>query len=335
MREIGGCYEFPFSTLLKPRTNRFPQILATGRDCLTLITRFLKEGTILLPAYICEAVLTPFKVSEFKIKFYDVNERLEVKKEVIAKELKNAKALLIIDYFGFPQKDGNDIHKLCNKKGVLLLEDRVHSWLSKFDSYGDISFNSFRKMLPVPDGATIEGITPSQLEKPPSKFVRFMLLSLMFRRFFKQKSQDLYRKAEYEEIERYKKPARGSRISKFVLERIDLSKVIKIRKENFTYLLNNWKGINGITPLYKTLPDYVCPLGFPVLCRHRDNLKQHLIRHKIYPPIHWILSKDIPKRFKVAHKISNELLTIPIDQRYTQHDMERVLKIIKNVSKTK
>lgn len=93
--------------------------------------------------------------------------------------------------------------------------------------------------------------------------------------------------------------------------------------------MNGLKDEVEIKPIFKKLPLGVCPLGFPIIVENRNELKNKLIENMIYPPIHWELPDAINRRhFPLSWYISEHILTIPIDQRYTEKEMEYILKIL-------
>ena len=118
-------------------------------------------------------------------------------------------------------------------------------------------------------------------------------------------------------------------LSRRILDRIDLSAMREARQGNYRLLLEGVRDSPTIRPLYDELPADVCPLGFPVLVADRGRLRQHLIGSRIYPPIHWLLPDSVWRlEFPVEWFISDHILTIPIDHRYDQKDMERVLRVL-------
>jgi dTDP-4-amino-4,6-dideoxygalactose transaminase len=112
-----------------------------------------------------------------------------------------------------------------------------------------------------------------------------------------------------------------------LLKRLNVMRIFQKRRKNFKLLLK--KRFENIEPFHKNLPDGVCPLGFPVLSKKRDELKRHLIKNRIYPPIHWKLPDSISKSdFPQSWKISDSIITIPIDQRYNQKHINHIINIL-------
>jgi hypothetical protein len=115
---------------------------------------------VLLPVFIAEGAISPFKKKGVSVIFYRLNEDLSPNLDDIENKLilnPEVKCLLVVHYFGFAQ-DLVQIKEICKKNNCLLLEDCVHALFSKDERgkylgyQGDISFFSFAKILPVPDG---------------------------------------------------------------------------------------------------------------------------------------------------------------------------------------
>jgi dTDP-4-amino-4,6-dideoxygalactose transaminase len=102
----------------------------------------------------------PFKNKRIKIITYKCNQFLEPDiKDIttLIKEFK-PKVFILIHYFGVDYAD-DSLLKILRHNKIILIEDCVHGFMSTYEngeylgSKGDISFYSFSKVLPVPDGA--------------------------------------------------------------------------------------------------------------------------------------------------------------------------------------
>ncbi len=57
-------------------------------------------------------------------------------------------------------------------------------------------------------------------------------------------------------------------------------------------------------------------------------VRQRLFEAEIYPPVHWPIAGIVPSRFVESHRLNQEIMTLPCDQRYTTQDMDRIADII-------
>ncbi|HOO29185.1 MAG TPA: hypothetical protein PLU43_12035, partial [Lachnospiraceae bacterium] len=87
-----------------------------------------------------------------------------------------------------------------------------------------------------------------------------------------------------------------------------------------------------ISCIFPELPDNVCPLFLPVYVRdNRDNFRSHLTENRIYAPVHWPKPAGVDlSDCKGAKYIMENIISIPVDQRYSLADMDRISYIIKS-----
>lgn len=356
MLEIGSEFSLPTEYLHEKNTNQFAEysdywakvFLSSGRGALRLIAKGLKVckgDEVLLPSYLCEEVVKPFKDEFLKVKFYKVDERLRADIDDLQSKVgRKTRALLFIHYFGFPQTAAHEIKALCDGR-IFLIEDLVQSFLTRHQgkvlgSIGDATVSSYRKWIPIPDGALL-GINNTSFHAPPVKkilqeknlYVKNRLQALELKgnclkqpTFSKEPFRRLFLSAD-KLLDTT--PVEMSYHSRRMLSKFDFDSIISRRRENFRYLLDCLADFRSVNPFYRKLPAGVCPLGFPILAKDRDGLKKMLIKNRIYPPIHWKLPSDVDKEeFSASWQVSKHILTIPIDQRYKTEDMQFVADII-------
>jgi dTDP-4-amino-4,6-dideoxygalactose transaminase len=333
-QEIGSDFHLPLGFFFKKKVCELAHdrlYFISGRACIEAIIKNekLSGKTVLLPSYLCESILIPFRKHKVTIAFFSVEKNLEINLADLKKKIQQHKprAVFIIHYFGFIQKNMEKIHKLVAKNKVVLVEDLVQSYLTNYVPHAEYSFNSYRKSLPVPDGAFLRA------NKHISKHIAKVRPATST-----QRTLALYRKIfkHYEKHGVNKRKIQGmSLLARDLLVRINKKEVIHRRKNNYAYLLKrcNEEGLPGMVPLFAELPKKVCPLGFPVMIadNKRDAVCRHLIKNKVYCPVHWKLPQAVDtKAFKDSFEVSKNILTIPIDQRYSPGDMERVVQCLKN-----
>ncbi len=113
---------------------------------------------VLLPAFICRDVLAPVHALGGVVHFYGVDRHLQ---PVINSIPDQPKAILAVNYFGFPQQL-SALEHLARQTGAVIIEDNAHGWLSQ-DTSGvnlgqrtGIGFTSFRKTIRVVNGAFLD-----------------------------------------------------------------------------------------------------------------------------------------------------------------------------------
>jgi len=122
---------------------------------------FTKNDKVLIPDYLCEIVEITLKSLNLKIIKYEVNDDFTINKQSLKSKLKlnNIKALIVVNYFGFPQKL-DLIKKVCKKNKILIIEDNSHGHggiINKklLGTRGDLGFSSPRKVLKIYSGGVL------------------------------------------------------------------------------------------------------------------------------------------------------------------------------------
>jgi len=118
----------------------------------------LKPGDkVLVPGFICRDLLAPIHAVGAVPLFYDIDVDM---RPVSLPESEEIRAVLVVNYFGFPQ-DIFLFRSYCDRHGVVLIEDNAHGYLSgdEFGTLlgkrGDIGIFSIRKTFLLPDGAML------------------------------------------------------------------------------------------------------------------------------------------------------------------------------------
>jgi hypothetical protein len=280
----------------------------------------LKEGEwILLPDYICESMLYPFRQKGLKYKFYHVDEDLIPNVENIKHHLVlPVKAIVFIDYMG--SSTGPFIEELIpelKQKGIYIVQDAVQCVdLSIHPFYGDFIFNSYRKFT------GIEGSILLSKEKLNIDFARFGSIRFLFYKRLGQFLRYLHLifpfinakhfLSLFKIAERYYKSPKIFRlpaINKRILVRIDFSKIARSNQFFFEALsdrLGQW------TPKRFRNKNFV-PFGFFLVRKDRDLLLRDLQRESIFCPVHWAAPDEVHLDIleQSRNTLSASCLTIP------------------------
>lgn len=285
-----------------------------GKSCLFALFKYLNTNRIWYPEYICPSIV--FK--DFNLEFYPVNIDLSVPLENI-NLFSNGDIILVPNYFGFSNET---LIKACKEKSLLVIEDLCQSIFSEPSVYSDYAIYSLSKHLPLSDG----GVIYSKLNKPMAqKEVYDIYLNQLFKirekraRFDTGENNDWYKLYNESKSCKYIGDFKCSLSTLQRLNNIDLYK----RRNVFQ---NNYKHLN-LTPLINSL----YPTGFLTLLKRRQKVLDILYKNNIFPAIHWNITNILPK-IKNNYFLSDRLITIPIDQRYSLEEMERISDLIKSIN---
>lgn len=287
-----------------------------------------------LPAYSCASLVDPFTINHIPISYYAVGDTLEPDVLQLNSECQAGDIVLGINYFGqAPSKLFRDFTKRRND--LIFIEDCAQTIDTENIAWGDWRLISPRKVIGVADGGFIipRQSTSRYSPLPPKKQNLDMNDWFAFLSRFEDPANN---KFWHPINQKYEKKMsinnRGmSRLSFELLKNTDAPSIIKKRKQNFIAL---HKRLFKSAFLQTKTPNF-CPFGFPIRLQSnlRDFLKNELIKIGVFSAIHWTLLPSPRAAFKKEHRLSNELLTLPCDQRYNIADMEyiadNVLKILR------
>lgn len=348
IKPIGGEHIFDIDILDKNRNNLQgieAVFLSGGQSTIRFIVEDLsiKENEyILIPSYLCPTMLYILKEKNIKYDFYKINKDLSIDINDINLKLNKikAKAVLFINYFGFYYNKATlDFFNKLKENNIKIIEDSVQMlWIDKENFIGDYVFNSYRKFLPV-DGSLVICKTKKIFKEVQDDYYKYInkarLTKTLYTSFnigIENDFLELYEKSEEEYYKRSEIYGMNT-ISKKILSKVDIDYIRKKRADNYSYLHDEFENIKEIDILFhKNKINNIIPVGFPIIINNRNYIRNELRKNHIFCPVHWnILNEKWAKHYEDSIYISQNILTIPIDQRYDYHDMDRIVKTIKNI----
>lgn len=141
--------------------------LAAGLEVL----RLQSGDKVLVPAFICRDLLASIHAVGAEPLFYEVDIGL---RPVLLEENPSVRAVLAVNYFGFPQ-DLRIFQDYCERTGAHLIEDNAHGFLSAdaegsiLGTRGDLGIHSMRKTFILPDGAALVVNSPALQNHVPNQ----------------------------------------------------------------------------------------------------------------------------------------------------------------------
>ena len=310
MKEIGGYLEIEHYN-----GKEFYDYLtfSSSRNSLRFIVRSRKIKKIYLPYYLCSVVKEALMKEKVEIIYYHINESFEP----IIDNYDGKSYVYIVNYFGL--LSGDDIFKIKAKYNNIIL-DNTHSFFMQGFDYIDTIYNC-RKYFGVPDGSYL--YTKLLLDSDYKETKSINRIKHIFGRY--EENANMYYNDFLKADESF---ANGdielmSKITHNLLRSIDYKYVEDKRKDNFNYLNNKLSNINGI----KTDEGKNCTFMYPLLVENGNIIKQMLNKNKIYIPTLWPELQNISLN-EFEKRLLNDLVLLPIDQRYDFDDMEFILDTI-------
>ena len=320
MEAIGGY----FSLELNEGWERHPHALRlnAGRYALEYILMARKYRKVYIPYYICDSVLQPFRRQRVEYEFYHINEQLEPSCELSPKD---NEAVLYVNYFGLKNRLA-DVFCYAYRNTILDYTQAFYS--EKGNKYDDKSiqcdtFYSCRKYFGVPDGAYLYTDCYLDGELPQDESHERMT--------FLTKRIDRSAQEGYADFHANDKALasvglrRMSRLTEGIMRSIDYTAKANKRIRNFHTLDKALRDTNR----FKWAMDYgTIPLVYPYYLENGEQLRQHLIDHQVFCARYWPNVLEWCKPMDWEYQLAENLVCIPIDQRYNEEDMEKILEIL-------
>lgn len=314
MKEFGGYFELETNKKLGRHFHPTFFKLNSGRSALEYILRGKSYTSICLPNYYCDVLEEPIRRLGLTLSFYDINDKLEIDN---IPELGSKDCLLYIDYFGCKSQYAQ---LLANKVSNIII-DNTQSFFSKPNKGVDAIY-SCRKFFGVPDGGyssnTYNNVTVSNTGHLSYK--RYAHMVGRIDRDAESFYQDFKNSEESLSNEGMKIMSASTEL---LIGSIAYYDVIQRRNENFQ-LLHSYLGKDNELFINN---DINGPLCYPYLGKRIN--KKKMVQNKVYVSTYW---PNNSLNFGPTGKLlSEELVCLPIDQRYTKDDMLRMIEIIQSV----
>ena len=294
-------------------------MLNTARNCLEYILKAKQYSRIYIPYYTCKAVLEPLKRCSAKYEFYRIDKNLEPIKNY---DLKTNEAFLYTNYFGLKQ---NSVEKLAKIYGHQLIIDNSQAFFAERLA-GIDTFYSARKFLGVADGAYL--YTDKIPDEKLPQDISYQRMSHLLKRI------DLSAENGYNDFKRNddmlsEQPIMTmSKLTKRILTSIDYGFVKQRRMENYEILDKKLKNSNQI----QLESGENIPMIYPYLCENGKIIKKNLIANRIFVATYWANVKSRTNN-NMENNLVDNLVCLPIDQRYGMQDMQRIVELLEDREK--
>ncbi len=294
--------------------------LNSSRNCLQFLIREKNIKEIYIPYYLCLVIEETCKNENIKIKYYHIDENfMPIINNIPTK--KNT-YIYIVNYFGLIKK--HQVKNLKKKYNNIIL-DNTHDFFTHNYKNIDVIYNC-RKYFGVPDGAYLK----TTIKIDEGAYLKAHSLNRIKHLFgrYEQSAQKFYE--DFNKADKSfdnKNVELMSDITHNMLKSLNYKKIYKIRIRNFNYLKKYFSSQNKIK--LKKNSNFM----YPLLINNGSELRKYLINKKIYIPHLW---PNIDKFSLNAFEkdLFNNLVLIPIDQRYNIITMKKIINIIINFEKS-
>lgn len=254
---------------------------------------------VLVPAFHCPTVVDPILHAGFDVRFYAIRPDLTVDVEDLWRQHReDTAAIVFIRYFGLPS-GVDEVLGDCRARGALTIDDWTHCFLAAnplrlAESAADVIVYSFKKTVPsLTGGGLLTGSHPDwpgTLQRPPAENIVGRL-----KEFARQLRSGIAPLPPLPDLADpgtaamlaaalpavrltaaqaypYRPELAETRMpvtARLVLRRVDLSRVVGIRRSNYSLYAKRLGSLPGLASVEPELPTRTCPWGYPVLLDDR------------------------------------------------------------------
>jgi hypothetical protein len=266
----------------------------------------------------------------FEIEFFPLNRKMQPKIDNIS--LDKDSIVLVINYFGMTDIKNPIKNIKHNRPDIILIADHVQAYYDTSPEYADFTFNSYRKFLPIPEGADV--ITnnncqnfqkPNDIEENTFSYSKIIGSILKYYGIEDRAYLSFFEKGE-QILDISKDIYKATPVAQYLFEQLDHEKIKRKRSENAQYAYDKINKL-GLEPLL-SYNGSAPPAFIPILIENRDLIRKKLFSNNIFLPKHW----PIPKKLSNINDIYyNKILSIIIDQRYSLDEIDYQIDSIKEL----
>ncbi len=307
-KEIGGYIELDTYTM--PMLHKKALALNCGRNALAYLIRSRAIKKLYLPVFICSSVIDVCKREGTEVEFYHVGFDF---KPVNDFKMSDGDWLYIVNYYG--QLTDCDIRYYAYSSKNIIVDQA--------QSYFDLPIDNIdtlytcRKYFGVADGAFLYTDSHIDSDLPTDEsYDRMRFLLGRFERTASEFYSEYVKNNHFFVDEPIKKM---SKLTANLLKAIDYDQVEKVRKNNFEYLHKEFCDINQLKIL-KT-----GTFMYPLMIENGNEIRKQLQKEKIYIPTLWPTVFDLSEPNDPEYQMAQNIMPLPIDQRYTKDDMKYIV----------
>jgi hypothetical protein len=313
MKEIGGYFEL--ETFETPPYYDKAIALNSGRNALRYVIKAHNIKEILVPKYTCPVIFDAIESEHCKAITYSIDENLLPK---LNKGQYNIQTSFILynNYFGIC---GNLVDELAEQYPNLIIDNAQAFYSPK---KGLAAFYSPRKFFGLPDGGLL--LTDTSLKEEFEQDVSYDKCSHLLKRHDLSATEG-FKDFQHNDASLKNLPVKYmSKLTQSLMGNINYSNIKKVRLENFFFLHTNLAEKNE---LHINIAKDDVPLVYPFLVKNND-LRKKLITNKVYTALYWPELEKYCEEGSFELYLQQNLMALPIDQRYNLNDMKFILSVL-------
>ena len=310
MKELGGYIEFEHyhGELL----HEDAIALNCGRNCLAYLINCKGIKKLRIPYFICDSIFNVCEREGVERIYYHIDSSF---KPVEDFTLAEKEWLYLVNFYG--QLSNDEIKGYVDKYKRVIV-DQANAYFAEPIPNADTIYTC-RKWFGVADGAFL--YTTVMLDEELAIDESYDRMRFLLGRYERSASEFYSEYSANNKIFANEPIKRMSRLTANLLRGIDYKAVEKKRIENFNYLNEKLKSKNRLAVKSAAFM-------YPFMIENGADLRKKLQAEKIYIPTLWPTVLEITTTDYLEYRMAENILPLPIDQRYDITDMEYMVSRI-------
>ncbi len=313
MKEYGGYIEFESFRGAEYHENALA--LNSGRHCVEYLIRAKDIQKLYLPYFLCDSVAALCRKLGTAVEHYRISPSFE---PLFDQTLGEGEWLYVVNYYG--QLSEERLRALKQKHGRVIA-DYAQDFFRKPLEGVDTCYTC-RKFFGVADGGYL--YTDARLAAPlPPSYSYDKMTFLMGR--FERTAEEFYAENVANNRRFAAEPLGAmSALTQNLMRGVDYERVRQTRTENFAFLHERLEAQNRLS-LRVPAGAYM----YPLYVENGAALRKVLQAKKIYIPTLWSSVLELCRAGDMEYELAQNILPLPVDQRYGPEDMQAILTNIR------
>ncbi len=296
--------------------------LNCGRGALAYLIQARKIREIALPYFLCGSVAETCRRLKVHIRYYHITEDFMPAEGACGDEFFYA-----VNYY---EQVGQDaMGTLAGRCPGRLIADYAQAFFEKPASTGADTLYTCRKFFGVADGAYLYTDKCEEQDGLPLD-ESFARMGYVLGRYERTASEFYKEFAENNDFFSDEPVRKMSKLTRNLLKGIDYDAVRHRRTGNFRYLHERLRNVNKLAI---DIPEG--PFMYPLYVKGGNRIREKLRMEKIYIPVLWPDVFKICRAGDLEYDMAENILPLPVDQRYTEKDMEYICsRVERHLGKT-
>ena len=314
-REIGGYLEL--ERFLGPMLHEGDIALNCGRACLEYLVELRGIRTMWLPDFLCSSVLDLCTKIGVGVKKYRIGEGF---RPAYDHEVAEDEWLYLVDYYGqLAQADVEAALEVSD--GRLIVDESQGYYRGPWE--GCDTLYTCRKWFGVADGAFLHTHDGTSLDRELSRSESFDRMGFVLGRF-ERPAEAFFAESKENNARFADEPmAYMSTLTENLLHAVDYENSKRKRLANWSVLHEKLDSSNLLTLVVPEVP-----FMYPYMVEDAEGMRGRMAVEGVFVPTLWPNVPGDPDVGLIATDFANNILPLPVDQRYGVDDMEKVLEVL-------